>query len=46
MLVTPMTVALNFYNVDRISQDRLVEVMWLENFRLRLIERKKHLTHV
>ncbi|CAM1505338.1 Fc.00g109750.m01.CDS01 [Cosmosporella sp. VM-42] len=47
MLVAPMTVAMEFYKeINTTSQDGAMEIMWLENFRLRLIEKGQHIADV
>ncbi|KAF4457577.1 D-lactate dehydrogenase (cytochrome) [Fusarium austroafricanum] len=47
MLIMPMTVAMDLYrDINATSQDGLMEVMWIENFRSRLIEKGQHVAGV
>lgn len=47
MLVAPMTVAMDFYKeINSMSQDGLMEIIWLENFRIRLAEKGQHISGV
>ncbi|KAF4979628.1 hypothetical protein FZEAL_4185 [Fusarium zealandicum] len=47
MLVTPKTVAMELYrDINATSQDGLMEIMWLDNFRSRLVEKGQHVAGV
>ncbi|KAF4466013.1 hypothetical protein FALBO_7129 [Fusarium albosuccineum] len=47
MLIMPMTVAMDLYReINATSQDGLMEIMWLDNFRSRLIEKGQHVAGV
>ncbi|KAF4968255.1 hypothetical protein FSARC_4346 [Fusarium sarcochroum] len=47
MLILPMTVAMDLYkDISAVSQDGVMEIMWLENFRSRLIEKGQHVAGV
>ncbi|KAM0562222.1 hypothetical protein ACHAPJ_002667, partial [Fusarium lateritium] len=47
MLILPMTVAMDLYkDINAISHDGVMEIMWLENFRSRLIEKGQHVAGV
>jgi hypothetical protein len=47
MLLGPMTVALDFYrNMNSASPDGLLEMMWLESFRSRLIAKGQYVANV
>ncbi|QPC64764.1 hypothetical protein HYE67_006995 [Fusarium culmorum] len=47
MLILPMKVAMDFYkNIHETSQDGLMEIMWIENFRSRLAEKGQHVAGV
>ncbi|KAF5555047.1 d-lactate dehydrogenase (cytochrome) [Fusarium mexicanum] len=47
MLIMPMTVAMDFYrDINSVSQDGLMEIMWIDNFRSRLIEKGQHVAGV
>lgn len=47
MLVAPMTIAMDYYKeINTTSQDGLMEIMWLENFRGRLLEKGQHISDV
>ncbi|KAH7267405.1 uncharacterized protein BKA55DRAFT_589817 [Fusarium redolens] len=47
MLIMPMTVAMDLYReINSASQDGLMEIMWIDNFRSRLIEKGQHVAGV
>lgn len=47
MLITPMTVAIDLYReINATSQDGLMEIMWLDNFRSRLVGKGQHVVGV
>ncbi|KAL6924501.1 hypothetical protein FSST1_001775 [Fusarium sambucinum] len=47
MLILPMKVAMDFYkDIHATSQDGLMEIMWIDNFRLRLVEKGQHVAGV
>lgn len=47
VLVAPMAAAMDFYKeINTTSQDGLMEMMWLDNFRSRLIEKGQHIANV
>ncbi|KAM5375891.1 hypothetical protein ACJZ2D_005681 [Fusarium nematophilum] len=47
MLTTPMTVAMDLYReINATSQDGLMEIMWLDNFRSRLVEKGQYVAGV
>ncbi|CAG1959928.1 unnamed protein product [Fusarium graminearum] len=47
MLILPMKVAMDFYkDIHATSQDGLMEIMWIENFRSRLAEKGQHVAGV
>ncbi|KAI1021519.1 hypothetical protein LB505_000074 [Fusarium chuoi] len=47
MLIMPMTVAMDLYrDINSVSQDGLMEIMWIDNFRSRLIEKGQHVAGV
>lgn len=47
MLVAPMTIALDLYrDVNATSQDGLLEILWLEGFRSRLVDKGQHVASV
>ncbi|KAF4121265.1 Fungal Zn(2)-Cys(6) binuclear cluster domain [Geosmithia morbida] len=47
LLVGPMSVALNFYrDINAESQDGLLEILWLEGFRTRLVEKGRYVATV
>jgi hypothetical protein len=47
MLIMPMTVAMDLYReIHTTSQDGLMEIVWIDNFRSRLIEKGQHVAGV
>jgi hypothetical protein len=47
MLIMPMAVAMDLYrDINSVSQDGLMEIMWIDNFRSRLIEKGQHVAGV
>ncbi|KAF7544725.1 hypothetical protein G7Z17_g9724 [Cylindrodendrum hubeiense] len=47
VLVAPMSTAMDFYReINSTSQDGLMELMWLDNFRSRLVEKGQHIANV
>ncbi|KAF4957553.1 hypothetical protein FGADI_3021 [Fusarium gaditjirri] len=47
MLIMPMTVAMDLYrDINSVSQDGLMEIMWIDSFRSRLIEKGQHVAGV
>ncbi|QPC73658.1 hypothetical protein HYE68_004410 [Fusarium pseudograminearum] len=47
MLILPMKVAMDFYkDIHATSQDGLMEIMWIDNFRSRLAEKGQHVAGV
>ncbi|KAH7170382.1 hypothetical protein EDB81DRAFT_775271 [Dactylonectria macrodidyma] len=47
VLVAPMAAAMDFYReINSASQDGLMEMMWLDNFRSRLVEKGQHIADV
>ncbi|KAF5258302.1 hypothetical protein FOXYS1_11124 [Fusarium oxysporum] len=47
MLIMPAAVAMDLYrDINSVSQDGLMEIMWIDNFRSRLIEKGQHVAGV
>ncbi|KAF5668881.1 transcriptional regulatory moc3 [Fusarium heterosporum] len=47
MLIMPMSVAMDLYReIHTTSQDGLMEIVWIDNFRSRLIEKGQHVASV